>query len=331
MTPEGKREPRLGYSMVESVPSGPTITICTLWEKDFHKGVGTLINSLVRVGFRGKVWVGYRGDLPSWSAGGVASGDRYTVSAGNCVEVIFVDLPTTIHFAQYKALWMMRVFTELDPEASGIYYFDPDIFVLGQWSFFEQWIEYGIAVCEDGSYPINSTHPLVRGWQAYAIKLGYSDWNFVGTQFNSGIVGIARAFQGFLPLWQVIMDSVRRDFKITESLKTSRRTDLFYATDQDALTLATCVSPYPVSWVGPDGMAFERGEWLTVHAYSPKPWRRRVLRDLLVDGHKPDSALRLYWDLAGKPLKVEPTARIKSHRWLIPLAALLSRFYRRSG
>jgi len=317
--------------MLKRSASTQHITVCTLWENDFHKGVGTLVNSLTRVGFNGKVWAGYRGDLPLWVGKKVSDGERHTISATQGIEVIFVRLTTTVHFSQYKAQWMMRVFSELDPDAAGIYYFDPDMLILGEWGFFEQWIQYGLALCEDGSYPLNPTHPLVRGWQKYAAHLGYSDWQFGGTQFNSGLLGVAREFEGFLPIWQNVMESVRRDFKIIESLKTGLRTDLFYATDQDALTLAASVAPFPVSWVGPDGMAFDRGEWLTIHAYSHKPWRRRVLRDLLVDGQKPDSALRLYWKLAGGPLQIETTARIRSHRWLIPIAALLGRFYHRSG
>jgi hypothetical protein len=305
------------------------IVVCALWEKDFHKGVGTLINSLVRVGYRGSVWVGYRGELPSWSIGGTTQSECYTIAAGSCVNVVFVKLETDIHFTQYKSVWMMRVMTVFAPYAKGIYYFDPDILVLASWSFFERWIQFGIAACEDGSYPFNPTHPLIREWQQYAAKLGYPLWNFPGASLNGGLVGVSRELLPFLDLWQKLLEGIHRDFSTGTHLKLQSRTEMFYATDQDALTLTACVSAYPISWVGPDGMAFERGEWLTIHAYSPKPWRRRVIRDLIVEGHVPDSALRLYWSLAGGPLEIESLARIKLHRWLIPVAALLGRFYRR--
>jgi hypothetical protein len=306
--------------------------ICTLWEKDFHKGTGALVNSLVRSGFQGKVWAGYRGPLPPWAADARAiSPDIHSVAAGPNVEVLLVRLETSMHFAQYKALWMLDVLNRLDPYAGALYYFDPDVMLLASWSFFEQWLTYGIAACEDGSYPLNPTHPLVRGWQAYAATLGYPDWHFFGAQLNSGLVGISRQHIAFLDLWQKLMDDVRRDFQLSESLKTSRRTDLFYASDQDVLTMAFCVSDFPISYVGQDGMAFGRGEWLTVHAYSPKPWRRRVFRDLLVEGHKPDTALRQYWSLVSEPLAIEPEGRVRRHRRWIPLAALLSRFYKRGA
>jgi hypothetical protein len=309
--------------------TAPQVTVCVLWEKDFHKGAGALVNSLVRAGFHGRVWAGYRGELPPWSRRGTTVGDQHIVSAGAGVEVVFIRLETAVHFTQYKSIWMMRVMTELAPNAEGIYYFDPDVMILASWNFFERWIKLGVAACEDGSYPFNPTHPLIRGMQQYAVSLGHTAWNFPGASLNGGLLGVSREFLPFLSLWQELLDGIHRDFSIGPHLKLKARTEMFYATDQDALTLAACVSSYPISWVGPDGMAFGRGEWLTIHAYSPKPWRRRVLRDLLVEGHTPDSALRLYWDLAGKPLQFESPARIKLHRWLIPLAALLGRFYRR--
>jgi hypothetical protein len=311
------------------IGSASPVTVCTLWEKDHHKGVATLVNSLIKMGYKGRVWAGYRGDVPPWAAAGRAEGDTYTFPVGSDVEVVLIKLEANLHFAQVKPMWMLRVLEELEPESSGVYYFDPDMFVVGPWTFFERWLKSGIAACEDAAYPFNTHHPLAREWQAYAKSLGYTHWNHGNAYFNSGLVGVAREHRSFLVLWDEVMNAIRRDFGAIKGMSTGTRTDTFHRPGQDGFTLAAYLTPHPVSWVGPDGMAFERGEWITVHAYLHKPWRHRPLRDLLVSGIKPDRGTKLYWELAGGPIQVESASRIRQHQWLIPLAAFLSRFYQR--
>ena len=56
------------------------------------------------------------------------------------VEVVFVKIQASLHFAQVKPTWMLRVLEELEPSAEGVYVFDPDMFVVGPWTFFERWL-----------------------------------------------------------------------------------------------------------------------------------------------------------------------------------------------
>jgi len=314
--------------MTQAGTAASSITICTLWEHDLHKGVGTLVNSLVEAGYRGNVWAGYRGEMPPWAKNGVNEGVIYTMSATADIKVILVRLDVARHFAHYKGTWMIRVLSELEPGAEGIYYFDPDIFVLAKWSFFESWVKYGVALCEDSHFPLNGRHPIVCAWQEFAAGLGYRRWNPIDIYVNSGLVGVSRGRLSFVGLWQELIDAVRRDFDVGDHLRKGDRTHPFYIPDQDALALAACLSEVPISLVGVDGMAFDRGMWLTLHAYLRKPWRQRIWRDLL-SGFRPDAGCRLYWRYAQGPIQVEPTWRVRMHRWMVPIAAGLGRFYSR--
>lgn len=315
--------------MRNSPPESP-VTVCTLWEKDYHKGVGVLVNSLARAGYQGRVWAGYRGDLPPWAKSAVTQTevDTSILSTGVGIDVVFKRIDSPVHFAQLKAGWMSQILDTHSPHSNGVYYFDPDIIVLASWRFFENWIRYGIAVCEDSHYPLNETHPIVQGWKEYARNLGYAYWNPKNVYLNSGMVGVARREAGFLNLWEKLTDSVNHDFNQDNKLKIGDRSALFHGTDQDTLTLASYVSECPISYTGVDGMGFNRGLWLIQHEFQRKTWRRRLFRDLL-SGRGPDAASRLYWDLAGSPIEVEVKAKRSFNRLAIPIAAGLNRFYGR--
>lgn len=306
------------------------LTVCTLWEGDYHKGLASLVNSLVRAGFSGKVWAGYRGSLPQWASGGTASNGQYAFDVTPDVQIVFVALEGSQHFAHYKPSWCLRVLNELDPTAGGVYYFDPDIVVLAEWPFFEQWVQAGVAVCEDSHYPLNPSHPRSLQWQSFAQSAGFKLRRPADANLNSGLVGVSREQASFLEDWEQLLATVVREFKTEGKLKIGSRSYIFHIPDQDTFTIATWVTSQPVSLMGVDAMSFGCGEWLTLHATEgKKPWRRRIFMDWLSQGIAPDRALRRYWEFAAGPIWAESKDRIRSQTKLIPIVAGLSRFYRR--
>jgi len=115
----------------------PSESICTLFEGDYHMGLAALTNSLVHAGYKGTVWVGYRGALPPWldQLNGLdRQGAEYMV-AGQ-IRLVFLLLETEIHFTSYKPQFMLDLFAGQARDSNYLWYFDPDIFLRCSWSFF---------------------------------------------------------------------------------------------------------------------------------------------------------------------------------------------------
>ena len=56
--------------------------------------------------------------------------------------------------------------------AEALFYFDPDIVVNDSWICFEQWVNCGVALCEDINSPFQEFHPRRVGWRNY-----FKDYN----------------------------------------------------------------------------------------------------------------------------------------------------------
>ena len=82
--------------------------ICTLYEGDYHLGLAALINSILKGGFHGLFWVGYRGDLPPWTAQ-LARRDDGLFQVGEAL-LGFEVLDSGCHFAHFKPDFMKSIF-----------------------------------------------------------------------------------------------------------------------------------------------------------------------------------------------------------------------------
>src|SRR5258707_1207637 len=146
--------------------------ICTLFERDYHNGLAALTNSLYRNGFRGPIYSGYKGALPAWCS--KAKENTQFVWAGSTtlfvaegIEIYFLPLETEYHLTNYKPDFMLRLLNGPAAGTEAIYYLDPDIVVTAEWSIFDDWIECGVALCEDMNSPLPENHPRRVGWRNY--------------------------------------------------------------------------------------------------------------------------------------------------------------------
>ncbi len=307
-----------------------TSVVVTLFEGDHHLGAAALINSLCAAGFAGIVICGYRGPVPSW-AGAAARIEG--------VEVRFVALETKVHLTNYKADFLLRVWTSLVPDAGRLFYLDPDIVLKVRWSFFEEWTGYGAALVEDVNSPLPETHPRRAAWRRCLEKRGRRVRRETSLYVNGGFIGLAAAELGFLHEWRDAMTLVGEEIGGLERSMFSfadNRPDLaspaypFSKTDQDALNIAVMSASEPISVMGGDAMDFRPGGWTLSHALGPeKPWRKRYVRAALA-GRAPTAPDRAFWAHAAGPLSVFSERVVATRRASLALAGLIGRFYRRA-
>ena len=311
--------------------------ICTLVEGDFHLGLGVLTNSLVHHGFRGTVWVGYRGSLPPWASTAKNCGrwHEFTVQEGTFIR--FVELQTKSHLTNYKPEFLLRVWEEFDPGAENLFYFDPDIVIKAPWAFFEEWAGYGAALVEDVNSPMPESHPRRCAWIKALARRGQSVRRETPAYVNGGFIGIHAQHRKFLHDWLSAMTLVGEEIGGLEKSMFSFGSSPMQSpsfpynkTDQDALNIAVMTSTEAVSIMGTEGMDFRPGGWTMSHALgAEKPWRKHYIRAAL-GGRSPTLADREFWRHAAQPIPVFSAFTTAWRRITLAIGGAIGRAYRRN-
>ncbi|MFY7883751.1 MAG: hypothetical protein ACOVOV_02770 [Dolichospermum sp.] len=296
--------------------------ICTLFEGDYHYGVGALTNSLYYYGFRGVVWAGYRGELPPW-AKPIKEYEKYQeyVVAEDCV-IRFIKLDTNYHFTNYKPNFMLSLWQDFCPDTEALFYFDPDIVIKCRWSYFEEWVSYGVALCEDVNSPIPNNNPLRMGWRKFYEPRGFNFNVDINIYVNGGFIGVTKERADFLANWlkiQEIMAPEVGGFQNANpglqkaNLKQQQnstfievgRTFIFDKTDQDAMNISLMTTSSAVSLMGKEGMDIIPGGFTMSHAVgSIKPWRKQMFLSSLKNGKRPTLPDKGYWQHTQNPIKL---------------------------
>jgi hypothetical protein len=304
--------------------------ICTLFEGDYHLGLAAFVNSLVRAGYSGTVWAGYRGPLPPWVVQLKAGDGKCGAFVVNgSITLRFLPLKTDLHLANFKPQFMLDLLANQASGAEYIWYFDPDIFLRRQWSFFEHWQQHGIALCEEiVNSRLSETDPLRWQWRRIGTDMGLGEPRALNRYFNSGMVGLRASYTDLLRLWSSIIEkagSIGYDLK---SFMPGNREHAFHSLDQDALNMALMYSSRPLSTMGPEGMGFVPGGAVVFHAVGHKPWRGSFLTRALA-GLPPSDAAKFYLTQVSSPISVYSRPRLAVKRISCSAAAFLGRFYRR--
>lgn len=314
--------------------------VCTLFEGHYHFGLAILANSLVRNGFTGDIYAGYRGKLPPWvSQVETTNGNETTYEIeGTTSAIRFRKLATDVHLTNYKPDFMLKLLDETD--CSGICYFDPDIVVKCPWQYVDSWIRHGIALCEDVNSPLPASHPRRLAWREYFRSYG-RELEFQHNEYaNGGFVGLTRKDKAFLEGWRDIQSEMADDLGgLDKSMFNLPQVDgfkagpsyMFNKSDQDALNAAMaayCDLQYCFS--GRDAMDFTEGGYTFSHSLGrEKPWVKNLLVSAM-HGRPPSRTDKVFWDYATSPIPAYSASVANRRKLTVRFCSFIGRFYRAS-
>ncbi len=310
--------------------------VCTLYEGHYHHGVATLTNSLFNNGFRGSLYVGYRGELPPWAKDALINpvlnwegGKSLNIAEG--LNLHFLPLITNYHLTNYKADFMMSLWEGPAQNIGGMFYFDPDIVIKCPFSFYEKWIQQGIAlVHEITANDMTDNNPIRGFWKSIIEENGEKVNNHITSYINGGFYGLIKEQIHFLEMFLKFQHLAESRYKVNlHTFDMTNRMDPFFANVQDVMNIAAMCTTAPLSEIGPEGMDFIHGGFTMSHAIgSPKPWRKRFISSAL-KGIPPSLADKAFWQNVGFPINTFSNETIKYKDLSIKIASFLGRFYRK--
>lgn len=290
--------------------------VCTVFEGHYHKGVAALVNSLFANGFEGTIWAGYKGALPPWAVITTTKKDVQVMSVRDNLNINFLKLPDEAFLPYSKPNFMLDLFDKYEPQAERVIYFDCDIVVKCVFSYFEQWSDFGIMLCEDVNSPISTTDPLRYQWVEYFKKHGITVRQDNNQYVNGGFIGMNRRAKGFLKTWQHVQDLVLEDMNamkvnvhkshLPEKISGLKdRTYMFNRTDQDALNVAKDSTEEVLAIADSSAMDFRSIGFVMSHAAAKdKPWEKNWLLYVVRNGQRPSATDRIFMNYTASPIEL---------------------------
>jgi hypothetical protein len=316
------------YVLPGNVSASNDQVICTLYEEDYHIGVAVLINSILKAGYRGLFWIGYRGNLPPWTAQ-LSRRDDGLYKVGETL-LAFETVDASRHFSQSKPEFMTSLI-ERGIARKNLWYFDPDITVRCNWNFFERWIRHGVCLCQEITMgTMASNHPIRLEWMEVARNAGWGEpVNNQERYYNSGFVAMDITNRRFLDMWMAAARLAASAGVEQDKLVSGTRDRSFFTVDQDTMNMTAMYSKAPLTTLGPEGMGFIDGGFAMYHsAGGKKPWRKKFLRSAL-SGVPPWNGDKHFLECAEGAIRPYTDRQLKKLRSSAKWAALIGRFYKR--
>ena len=310
--------------------------ICTLYEGHYHHGLAALSNSLYKNGFRGAVYVGYRGELPPWATAAKDNPllnwkEGKTVNIAEGLDLHFLPVTTDYHLTNYKPDFMLQLWEGPAKNKDGMFYFDPDIVIKCHFSFYEKWIQQGVALVHEITANDMTANNPIRGFWRTIIEENEEKVNHQITSYiNAGFFGLMKEHIHFLNIFYKFQHLAKDRYKVNlETFDMTSRSDPFFANDQDVMNIAAMCTDVPLSEIGPEGMDFIHGGFTMAHATGrTKPWKRNFLLSAL-NGAPPATADKSFWNSVGYPIHTFSKNKIIIKKLSIKVASFLGRFYRK--
>lgn len=302
------------------------VHVITLYEGHYHYGVASLINSLVACGFQGNITVHYKNKLPPWTCDLNQVGDNQ-FQLQDCM-LAFRRTEIKRHFAYHKPFAALEEMTA-HPDCEAVIYADPDILFLAPWTFFEEWLGMGLALCLDSNFPyLSENHPWRKAWQGLLARATGEDSSQMSWYANSGFFGVTRADSDLLRQWITVTQKFEEEGGNTTSLETTNRYKAIVG-DQDILATVLMGWKGKISLLGQEGMGFNGHNFILSHHIDTSKWWQRSFIQQSLAGVPPSPSDALYLKFSNFPLAPYSAGELFRKRLNFKFAQLISRVWSR--
>jgi hypothetical protein len=241
-----------------------------------------------------------------------------------------MKLNVDIHLTNYKPEFMLNLLDNEARDCEYLWYFDPDIYIRANWSFFADWQSNGIALCQEiANNILPPDTPQRMSWIREAASIGFADPKPLHYYYNGGLAGVPREWAGFLEDWKRLIEMAGSRYCDLKNMSHGVIEAPFQCCDQDSLNIAAMYSKYPLSTLGPQGMGFIRGNVIMYHTVGKKPWRGSLLTNAL-KGIPPSDGFKYYFTQVTSPIRPYSRGALVAKKLACRIAAFIGRFYRRS-